>query len=112
MPRTQLAKNLMKMNRHIPMIKMQNRRKALKYSIKTLSLLTGINEAALRNYENGKTMPDTARLVKIANALECTANDLIEDGTEGFDADLYRTQPRLARAYYLVDKEEFRDGED
>lgn len=116
MPRTELAKSLMKKN--IPMTKMRNRRKALKYSLRILSLLTGISEGSLRNYENGTSIPSTPNLVKIANALECTANDLIEDGTEGFDADLYKTQPCLDRSYYNRkyyengDIEEFEDDEE
>lgn len=99
MPRTELAKSLMK-SKILPMTKMQNRRKAMKYSLRTLSLLTGIGEETLRGYEKGQTVPTMPRLVKIANALECTTNDLIEDGTEGFDAELYKTTPRLDQSYY------------
>ena len=47
-------------------------------SLKKLSMKTGISKSALNRYENEKREISIQKLEKIAEALNCTINDLFE----------------------------------
>ena len=38
---------------------------------------TGVSQATLSNWKNQKTVPNIANLLKIANDLDCTVDDLV-----------------------------------
>ena len=38
---------------------------------------TGVSQATLSNWKNQKTVPNIANLLKIANYLDCTVDDLV-----------------------------------
>lgn len=50
-------------------------------SQKQLANMTGITESSISHYVNGDRVPRGANLVKIAEALETTADDLLSENT-------------------------------
>lgn len=76
-------------------------------SQKELSELTGITESAISHYVKGTRVPRGANLVKIANALGTTADDLLSGDTEmDKDKDLVYAKSLIARNAAQMTKEE------
>jgi transcriptional regulator with XRE-family HTH domain len=45
----------------------------------TLAGILGVSQGAVSNWENGDRKPDIIMLKRIAEALHCTADDLLRD---------------------------------
>lgn len=52
-------------------------RKKLNLKQSELALLVGVNRTAVTKWESGAAGPRTSRLLKIADVLRCTVNDLL-----------------------------------
>lgn len=76
-------------------------------SQKNLSSLTGITESAISHYVNGTRVPRGTNLIRIANALETTTDDLLNTYKESNkDNDLIFAKSLIARNASRMTKEE------
>ena len=76
-------------------------------SQKQLSEITGITESAISNYVKGTRIPRGANLIKIANALGTTADDLLSGDKEmDKEKDLIFAKSLIARNASQMTKEE------
>lgn len=57
-------------------------REARGISQKQLADLVGVQQGAVAQWETGKTAPRFERIISIANALECTVDDLVRKESE------------------------------
>lgn len=76
-------------------------------SQKQLSKMTGITESAISNYVKGTRVPRGTNLIKIANALGTTADDLLSGDKEmDKDKDLVFAKSLIARNAAQMTQEE------
>jgi len=54
-------------------------RKKIGMTQQTLAGILGVSQGAVSNWENGDRKPDIIMLKRIAEALHCTADDLLRD---------------------------------
>ncbi|MCI9371614.1 MAG: helix-turn-helix transcriptional regulator [Lachnospiraceae bacterium] len=57
---------------------LQNIRNSRNISLRELSSQTGLEKAAISNFETGKSSPTLKQLESIAKALDCKISDLYE----------------------------------
>ena len=69
------------------MVKLQMMRKKRRLTQKQLADMSGVTQQAISKIESGeRKSPQIATLSKLAGALKCTVDDLIEDEDEGRSA--------------------------
>lgn len=64
------------------MLRIRDYRKMASLTMKELGDKVGVTESAIGYYETGKRKPDYEMLLKIAEALSCTVNDLLGQAKE------------------------------
>ena len=58
---------------------LKKRRLELKLTLRELSVKCGLSIQSLSNYETGQRFPNAAKLKKIAQALDCSVDDLLKE---------------------------------
>lgn len=68
-----------------------------------LAALTGFGESSIQGYRNGEHVPSAYAVAKIADALDCTTDDLITLKIDSFDLTGFGTE-EIKKLRYLRDK--------
>ena len=58
----------------------RRQRDAMRMTVSQLASRIGVSRNTITNYEAGKTEPNTSDLMRLADALGCTINDLVQSG--------------------------------
>ena len=59
------------------MLNIRKIRKRKKISQKYIATLIGVTQAAVSQWESGKTMPTAQNIIDLARVLECTTDDIL-----------------------------------
>lgn len=59
------------------MLNIRKIREGKKISQKSLAALIGVTQAAVSQWESGKTMPTAQNIIDLARILDCTTDDIL-----------------------------------